>query len=279
MFSKRNIYYLLSPNIRYFVRRFYFLPIDLWESITGKRDKITPPKGLIFIGPGDFKKIGENYLNFFIEYCGLKPEHRVLDIGCGIGRIAIPLTKYLNNNGSYEGFDIVKKGIDWCNKHIKRAFPNFNFLHIDLKNDLYNLKTNHAAKNFIFPYKTNEFDLIILTSVFTHMIPDDVENYLKEINKVMKVGGKCLATFFILNDSSRELMKSHDGLNFKYKYGNYSLLDKNVKEANVAYNEEYLFKVIKQNNLIVEKSMYGFWPGRPRNESLDFQDILILSKN
>ncbi len=278
MISKRKLYYSLSPNLRYALRRIYFYPIDLWDTITGKRDKTIPPRGLIFIGPGDYKKIGEHYLDVFKEHCGLKPTHRVLDIGCGIGRIAIPLTKYLNSNGAYEGFDIVKRGIDWCKKNITTKYPNFKFIHIDLKNDLYNLTTEEAAKNFVFPYNDNEFDLIVLTSVFTHMLPEDIENYTKEINRVLKVGGKCLATYFILNLESINYMKANAGLNFEFDMGTYSLLDKNVKEANIAFDEEYLLNLITKNNLILEKKLYGFWSGRPKNESFDFQDTLIFSK-
>ena len=278
MITKRKLYYFLTPSLRYFIRRAYFLPIDLWNSIKGKRDKMIPPQGLIFIGSGDFKKIGEHYLAVFIEHCGLLPEHHVLDIGCGIGRIAIPLTNFLNNQGSYDGFDIVEKGISWCRKHISTSFPNFKFLHVDLKNDFYNLKTEQKAKNFIFPYLDRIFDLIILTSVFTHMLIEDVENYIKEIYRVLKPRGKCLVTFFILNSESRNYMKSNHDFNFDINIGNYSLLDQNVKEANVAYEEEYIINLITQNNLYIEKTLYGFWSGRPKKESFDFQDTLIISK-
>jgi ubiquinone/menaquinone biosynthesis C-methylase UbiE len=275
---KRKLYYLFPPNARLLARRLYYFPSDLKDILTGKRDKSLPPKGLIFIGPGDFKKIGETYLNRFIELAGLKQDHRILDVGCGIGRISIPLTKYLNAKGSYEGFDIVKKGINWCNKHIKQKYPNFNFLHIDLKNDLYNLTTNQEAKNLIFPYSENEFDLVVLTSVFTHMMPEDVCHYLKQIQRVLKPGGKCFVTFFVLNDESTNYMNTTEALNFKYNYGVYGLIDSNVKEANVAYDEKYLVEVFKKNELKIDAKFYGYWSGRPKEQSLDFQDTFILSK-
>ncbi|HMP28636.1 MAG TPA: class I SAM-dependent methyltransferase, partial [Saprospiraceae bacterium] len=101
----------------------------------------------------------------------------ILDIGCGIGRIAIPLTSYLNEEGSYNGFDIVKEGIDWCTKNINHRFSNFTFLHIPLQNELYNLSTKVKSSLLTFPYISDHFDLVIATSVFTHMMPEDVENY------------------------------------------------------------------------------------------------------
>lgn len=50
---------------------------------------------------------GEQFLQYFIELGGLKPSDRVLDVGCGIGRLAIPLTQYLDARGGYAGLDIV----------------------------------------------------------------------------------------------------------------------------------------------------------------------------
>lgn len=278
MITKRQIYYAIPPSLRFLVRRLYYLPYDTWQIITGHRDKSTPPKGLIFIGSGDFKKIGEHYLDMFKTYGGLQPDYRVLDIGCGIGRIAVPLTNYLNNDGSYEGFDIVKRGINWCKKHISAHHPNFRFLHIDLKNDLYNTATNETAQHFRFPYADNDFDLVVLTSVFTHMMPDDVANYMHQISRVLKPGGRCIATFFLLNTASSEYMTGNAAFRFSYDHGDYSLMDSRVKEANIAYKEAYTQDLIRMAGLDIEKTLYGYWSGRPKNEAYDFQDTLILKK-
>ena len=75
-----------------------------------------PPKGKIFVGSGDFISQEKNTLELFKEYGNLLPEHTVLDIGSGIGRMAVPLTSYLNNTSQYEGFDIVAEGVNWCKK-------------------------------------------------------------------------------------------------------------------------------------------------------------------
>lgn len=276
--NKRKIYYFFPPSIRFLIRRIFYIPIDLLNLLTGKNDRMTPPKGKIFIGSGDFKQQGQRLLKVLIDKGGLMPYHRVLDIGCGIGRLAVPLTKYLNEKGSYEGFDIVKSGIDWCKKRVGKSFPNFKFHHINLKNDLYNLKTSNEAKNYIFPYNDCEFDMVFLFSVFSHMIPTDVDNYLYQIHRVLKDGGVCVTTFFILNEESHTLMRQNDGLQFNHERETYYLLDNNVKEANVAYKEKFLLHMIEKNNLKVERLYYGFWSGRSKNNCIDFQDTLILRK-
>lgn len=238
---------------------------------------MTPLRGQIFIGSGDFQKQGNHLLDLVIKYTHLKPDGKILDIGCGIGRLAVPLTRYLNVDGQYDGFDIVKKGIDWCNKKIAAKYPNFHFLYVDLKNDLYNLSTDTEARFFQFPYPRNSFDCVVLTSVFTHMMPDDVDSYLKQIALVMKDNGRCLATFFLLNEDVRKQMnEDKTSFQFLYNFENYSLMNQKVKEANVAYEEDHLLKMLKKNGLCAESIHRGEWSNG--SAPLDFQDIIILKK-
>ena len=277
--NKRDIYYKLSPCLRFLIRRIWYFPVDVWDYITRKRDAMTPPRGAIFVGSGDFKKIGQLLLNHVIKFVDLKPDDTILDVGCGIGRLAAPLTGYLNEKGAYYGFDIVKQGIDWCNKHIAKKYPNFHFLHTPLKNDLYNLETDVESHHFIFPYEDKKFDVIVLNSVFTHMTTDDVANYLHQIHRVMAENGKCLATFFILNDESKNnINRKLTDFTFPYPYKNCFLMDKKVKEANVAYDENFLFDLFRQSHLKVEQIHYGEWSKGALTNAFDFQDIVVLSR-
>lgn len=100
------------------------------ELLFGVRDVLTPPQSKIFVGDGDCKAVGEEFRQHFIDLCALKPDDAVLEVGCGIGRIAVPLTRYLSAKGSYEGFDPVPAGIAWCQQHITPRYPNFRFRQI-----------------------------------------------------------------------------------------------------------------------------------------------------
>ncbi|MDR1336912.1 MAG: class I SAM-dependent methyltransferase [Tannerella sp.] len=273
----RNLYYALSPSMRLIARRVWYFPSDCRSSITGKRDSMTPPKGMIYVGGGDFVEQGKTIQGLLVKYAGLKPESTVLDAGCGIGRLAVPLTKFLNEKGSYDGFDIVKKGIGWCNRRIATGYPNFKFLHVDLKNDLYNDKTETEACTFIFPYKDDSFDCVVLTSVFTHMMPDDVDNYIGQISRVMRPGGKCLATFFLVNDDILKRMEAGDtDLVFKHACGDCLLMNHRVKEANVAYREDFLQKLFDRHGLRKDVVFHGQWSNS--SNYVSFQDVVVLSK-
>lgn len=92
---QRQFYYKLTPGMRLVVRKLFFSPIDLWETITGKRHKYEPPKGDIYIGSGAFITQGRHQLELLKKYIRLKPEDAVLDVGSGIGRTAVALTQYL----------------------------------------------------------------------------------------------------------------------------------------------------------------------------------------
>ncbi len=273
----RQLYYLLSAPMRLLVRRVCYFPTDLLDSIRGKRPKGVPPRGMVFVGYGDYVKQGKKFLDYFINLGGLKPGHRVLDVGCGIGRMAYPLSGYLTKEGSYEGFDIVKSGIDWCNRNISREHPNFRFLHTGLFNKLYNTGAKTAAENFVFPYRDNDFDFVFLTSVFTHMMPAEVENYIREISRVMKPGAVCLVSFFLLNAESEDLMQNHPThMNFPHNKGFYRLHSGQVDTANVAYDESWVQSKLKAVNLETGQIHYGQWCGRP--EFTDYQDLVICRK-
>jgi len=274
----RKIYYSISPSQRLWARRIAFLPVDVWETLAGKRSKNIPPRGMIYTGAGSFVKAGQQYVHFFKKYGHLKPNHRVLDVGSGIGRMALPLNEYLNEEGSYEGFDIVETGVKWCQKNISDKYPNFHFRLIHLKNDLYSSDGN-SAKAFRFPYADNEFDFVFLTSVFTHMVPDEVENYMSEIKRTLKKGGKCFATFFVYGISVPENIIKKPYFSFPIDKGYYKLLDSKVQSANVAYDYNYINTTLSQG-MNLKSFIPGHWRGIKADETInDFQDIVIFEKN
>ncbi|MDM8520987.1 class I SAM-dependent methyltransferase [Anaerolineales bacterium HSG6] len=230
----------LIPSIKYI----YLSINDIIERLQGKRDSLTPPTRLMFVGTPDvtvFKHNGEIHLKYFKGICDLQPNETILDVGCGIGRKALPLTKYLNSEARYEGFDIVKAGIDWCQQKITPLYPNFHFQLADMYNKHYNPTGKYKASEYKFPYKDNSFDFVMLTSVFTHMLPPDVENYFAEISRVMKIGGRCFISYFLANDTSLSLMSTEKSqFNFKHATPNYRTVDPDVPENAVCYDEAYI---------------------------------------
>jgi len=275
--SLRSFYYSMPPSIRLFARRLYYYPHDMKNCLLGKRHRYEPPKGKTFIGSGDFIKQGKLHLQLLQEHALLMPHHKVLDIGSGMGRTAAALTSYTSSEGSYDGFDIMTQGVQWCNKKIHKDFSNFKFKHVPLGNDLYNTNKTTGA-NFKFPYDDNSFDVEFLFSVFSHMLPAEIENYLCEIARTLKPGGKCLATFFIYEHADDfQLKHPEDRFKFPVDMGNYRLMNEKVKSANVAYQRDFLRRMIVNSKLTIHKEIEGYWKGEKTGHN-DFQDIIVLKK-
>jgi SAM-dependent methyltransferase len=242
-----------------------------------RRDPFVPPAALHPVGAGDYRTVGEEFFGYFTTLAGLRPKDRVLDIGCGTGRMALPLTRYLDG-GTYDGFDIAKPAINWCRRIYGRRYPHFHFHHADLHNDFYNRRGRQRAEHFLLPFQKETFDFVFLTSVFTHMLPDAIENYLAEITRVLKPHGRCLTTFFLITPESLQLMKSGAAeLEFFSAADGYYVADLKSAESAVAYPESVVREFYKQHGQqIVEPIRYGSWCGR--KDGLSFQDIVIATR-
>ncbi len=279
---RRSYYTTVKPLERFIKKSSHFLP-DTLEVLSGKRDRLTPPAWRDFVGGGDFKAIGNEFFNYFLEFGGLKPPERVLEVGCGIGRMAVPLIGYLKKEkgGSYEGFDIVAHGIDWCRKKITGKAPHFHFQFVDIYNYGYNPVGKYAAEEYRFPYENESFDFVFLTSVFTHMLPPGMENYFSEISRVLKQGGRCFITFFLLTRESLELIDINESpIDFKYDINGFRVKNRDIPEEAVAYDENYIRWLYGKNNLQITPPIhYGWWFRREKEHSIGYQDFILAVKN
>lgn len=192
---------------------------------------------------------------------GLAPTHRVLDIGCGCGRIARPLARYLAQKGSYDGLDLRREVIDWC-REAYRDFPNFHFHCADIGSTRYNPSGTIAAAHYRLPFKSGQFDMVFLGSVFTHMLPEGIDNYLREIARVLKPSGLCLATFFLLDAESAA--NNAAGLttpHFAFEYGTQGcrIEVSDIPEAAIAYLIDLVRGFYERNGLVITEIGAGQW--------------------
>ncbi|OBG33205.1 hypothetical protein A5672_24725 [Mycobacterium alsense] len=244
----------------------------------GSQDQALPPKSLQRFVGGAYEAVGAEYVGFLVELCGLRPSDAVLDVGCGSGRMALPLTGYLSGEGRYAGFDISSKAVAWCRENISASHANFDFEVVDIYNSLYNPKGRFQSLDFRFPYSDGSFDVVFLASVFTHMFPPDVEHYLDEIARVLKPGGRCLCTYFLLNAESLALMaagKAH--CNFQHERDGYRTISARRQEDAIALYEDSVRGLYTKYGLNVQEPLrYGSWCGR--KEYLSGQDVVIAVK-
>jgi SAM-dependent methyltransferase len=210
----------------------------------------------------------------------------VLEIGCGLGRIAFPL-RYALLDGSYEGLEIRKNKVNFLQKKFHSAYPNFKFTWANIKNTHFNPNGDIEAVDYCFPYANNEFDVVFAASVFTHMVPQNAANYFKESARVLKRNGRCIFSFFILDyyekGRPRPLGFSSPYFNFDYhhdKYKNdFAINDPDDPEKLTAYSSRLIENLAEGADLkFIESPLPGIWSGSTDNW-VGAQDLIILKKN
>ncbi len=249
--------------------------LDASDRLSGRRDPLVPPRRLQFVGHGDFAETGDEFLGYFRELAGLEPDQRVLDVGCGIGRMARPLAGFLDRRqGSYEGFDVHREGIGWCRRRYGRAHPNFRFAVADLYNRRYHPGGAHPAGEYRFPYDDEEFDLVIATSVYTHLLEKEADHYIAESARVLRPGGRLFATFFLLDEVSRERIAAGEaGLPFLDPSQHVAVVSDELPEEAVAYDTVWVRERLAEHNLELNDVRPGTWSGR--EFGMSFQDIVV----
>jgi SAM-dependent methyltransferase len=256
-----------------------FVPAFLRRAVTTAHGRwstrLIPPPHLHDVGRADFATVGDIHLKHFTDLCGLREDDRVLDIGAGTGRIARPLTRALKT-GAYHGLEIVEESVHWCRLAYRR-YPNFDFQHANIRNSVYNPGGTVSAADYRFPFAERTITFAILTSVFTHMLPTEIENYLAELARVLSPGGRAFATFFLLNDVSRHnIRRGVSAMQFGHRVDRSWHERAASLEVAVAYDEADMMAMCDQAGLRVSQVYHGSWSGGP--PGVDWQDIVMLQR-
>ncbi|MDP3912519.1 MAG: class I SAM-dependent methyltransferase [Bacteroidota bacterium] len=167
----------LTDWIRYYLERFKNRKINRTFKKNNPQVKL-PPDYLIY---ESFQINYQKYYtesidtsmwvaNHFRKHTELK-DKKILDWGCGPGRIIRHLPAVIGNGCEYFGTDYNAKTIDWCTKNL----PDISFNKNSLKADL--------------PYPNEFFDMIYGISIFTHLSEQLHHDWYNELLRILKPGG------------------------------------------------------------------------------------------
>jgi SAM-dependent methyltransferase len=225
-----------------------------------------------------FQPDSELHIEVVQRLIDIRPDTSVLEIGCGLSRDAIPLTKILGPAGSYIGVDIQRELIDWSVANVTARCPNFRFFHVDIREPWFNPNGALMAQDYKIPAGDSTIDLVILQSVFTHMLPCDVRHYLSEFKRVLRPNGRVFATVFLLDDEILARQDPQSFLSFHHLFdaGCY-LHDLAHPTQVVGYRFEALNRLVLESGLeFAIPPLRGMWSGRASFTPLGGQDNIVL---
>lgn len=241
-----------------------------------------PPEHLLLgVGnpDGEFYRVGEDIVERVKRQAGLNPASRVLDIGCGLGRVAWPLARELGPNGSYDGFDAMKDYITWCENGLALDPQRVRFHWFDIYNSVYNPTGTVDGERLVFPWNDGTFTLAIATSLFTHLSAEGTVNYLREIARTLEVGGRVFASFFVLDAESREIMTQRETYpNFATEIEHGRVADPDSPDVAIAFDAHWLHQVFLSCGFVLEIYTQGRWRDFVEKKGELYQDLVVARK-
>ena len=226
----------------------------------------------------DYLALGDHLAESLELHAGLRPDSRVLDIGCGYGRLPHALARR-GFEGTYLGVDVLAPHISWCARNL--GSPGFRFRHLDVRNGRYNPGGSRTADQVRLD--EGAFDVVAVFSVFTHMWPDDVLAYLRLISTCLASDGRALATFFLLDDEWRRRAESGAArLKFPHAHSpvcRYESLEDPL--LTVGYESDWVEREAGPAGLALTRPpVPGTWSGRPVDpeQRPGYQDTVTLAR-
>lgn len=234
-------------------------------------------------GPERFIAHAEGQLAEVQGRLGLDHDHVVVEIGCGVGRSAIPLTRVLTA-GKYLGVDIIEPSIQWAQKNISARYPNFSFVHFDIADGFHNPNGAISTTDVRLPVDDETVDRIILWSVFTHLFQEEIVHYLKEFRRILKPNGKVWASCFVLTPQVLDMVRAEartefflSFLNPPDDFGCY-VHNVHIPRGAVGYTPDALTSMVEEAGLrLLTPFVKGAWSGFYESPESG-QDGMILGR-
>ena len=181
-----------------------------------------------------------------IEKCGVTFESRILDVGCGVGRLPIGIMSHMDNSPQYWGVDVDADSIHWCRRHITGNQSKFHFDRVNILNRRYNPNGVRLDESFRLLYGDCSFDLIYFYSVFSHMMPGDIRAYLGECRRLLAATGQVFLTAFV-EEGVADFMENPSGYRREWTGALHC----------VRYEKKFFESLVRQAGFGVRASEYG----------------------
>jgi SAM-dependent methyltransferase len=227
----------------------------------------------------EFVSSGDNIAAMLTSYAAVQPSQSVLDIGSGIGRVARALTTVLSEDGSYRGFDVDPRAVVWCRRSY-REFANFSFSYAPVGYVNVRGQAPVRGEAFVFPYPDATFDLAFSMSVYTHLSYPIVDHYIAETSRVLRPGGLCVNTFFVMDEFAVDAMAAGRA-DRRYVGQGTGIYVADPENANygIGFSPDLITSLHNAHDLtIIPPLRFGDWSGR-NVDSFVYQDVVVARKS
>jgi SAM-dependent methyltransferase len=250
------------------------LPVR-WRDPARRSD---PWQSLHNIGPGDFQDSGASLVAELVAHAALTSGDQVLDIGCGVGRVALPLADFLAPDGGYLGFDVSRRAVEGCIRRFATRRPDFRFAWLDIRNRDYNAKGAIGETEARFPCPDAAIDVAFAASVFSHVQLATLSRYLAEAARVLKPGGRFFFTAYALTPERRAgVARGETRLDLLDWRDGSMVMDRRSPERAIAHDAAAIEAAIEAAGLALAAPwLRGDWA--PGGEVGGWQDIWVAHK-
>ena len=213
---------------------------------------------------------------------------KIVDFGCGHGKLAPVSVFFTHPEGEYLGIDIQESYINYCRRKYVQL-PRVRFHVSKDYNPLYSPQQQNAvadSKSYgeDWPVIAESIDVVIAISVFTHLREADAFGYINKIYDILKPGALAILTCHIVEEPRKQpgfIFKYNPFLVSLFKFPtplptSYNWFTSNpaLPESGIAMNMAGLNSLI-QGKFKVERMMRGSTTGG--NDPLP-QDVVVLRK-
>lgn len=198
--------------------------------------------GAHFRADRDFVNAAIRDVQLLQQHAGLTRDSRLLDWGCGAGRLSVGIKHTLGHVTDYHGVDVQPRLLNWAAEHLSDA--NTRFTLVDQHNERYNPNGSVA---YDIPSAPDSVDVLYAYSVFSHMLARDVRGYAETIAQILTGQGRAVMTAFVENDVADCVENPPD----------YRKLDWKGRLHCVRYDRHYFESMLWDAGLAVDEFVYG----------------------
>lgn len=160
-----------------------------------------------------------------VKACGLREHDHLVDLGCGSGRLA---------------------------KHIGIAYPELDYLGIDIVQELLDYAATKSPPHFRFvlhreigiPCADCAVDFVTAFSVFTHLYHEESYAYLTDVRRVLRPGGKIVFSFL----ESERHWHVFEGMLLNLRVGNKQVINMFIERPQIQTWAQHLDMTIESFN-------------------------------